>query len=54
MKFVLLSGIHNDKNGTFHPGDVIEAETDLAERDPARFIAYDPADDDPEPAEKEE
>ena len=54
MKYVLLSGVHADKNGVFAPGDVVESESNLEERFPERFIAYDPTDDDPNIPEQEE
>ncbi len=54
MRFVLLSGVHANQDGVFAPGDIVESDTDLSERWPERFIAYDPSDDDPNIPETEE
>jgi len=39
--YVLLSGAHQGKDGVVHEaGDVVESESNLAERDPARFVEW--------------
>jgi hypothetical protein len=55
-QFVLLAGIHADKNGVYAPGDRVESDTDLAKW-PEKFIEWTDADEaagTPEPETKEE
>lgn len=42
--YVLLAGVHCTGGITSYPGDVVASETDLADRDPMRFIEWTDAD----------
>lgn len=54
-RYVLLSGVHADATGVFHPGDIVESKTALDERFPERFVGWTPEDENAElPQESEE
>ncbi len=53
-KYVLLSGVHADKNGVFTPGDIVESESDLESRFPEKFIRWTDADESANAPESEE
>lgn len=53
-QFVLLAGVHADKNGVFAPGDVVESDTDLETRFPEKFTRWSDDDERADPPVEEE